>query len=324
MIIVKNLTVSFNGFIAVNEINFMVKPGEVVGILGANGAGKSTTMKSLAGILRPESGYIQIEDHILTNVKEEEKAKQLLGYCPDVGGLVVGATPREHIQLLLSLHNRPEQYDLGLFLVDKIGLSEFIDTPVGGFSHGMSRRLSVVLATLASTKVLILDEPFDGVDPVGVDAIQAIILEAKAAGLAVVVSTHLQNILTRVTDRIIIMHKGTILNSLPSKQLTGKVGEKRYKKMLEEAEAKVNALPEDEGYVATGDVNTGSDTFDDDVMRLTSLASETVQEAANISAEEIKQQSNKQVKKKNKTSKTVEPVKAKKTPTKSTSKTEKA
>lgn len=232
LIKVEDLTVSFNGFVAVNSINFSVAPGEVVGILGSNGAGKSTTMKALAGIIRPESGKITVDSHILTNLREEEKAKRVLGYCPDVGGLVVGATPREHIQLLLSLHKREGDYDLGLYLVEKIGLSEFLDTPVGGFSHGMSRRLSVVLATLASEKVLILDEPFDGVDPIGVDSIEKIIQEAKASGLAVVVCTHLQSILTRVTDKVVIMRKGTILQELPSSELLGKEGEARYKEIL--------------------------------------------------------------------------------------------
>jgi ABC-2 type transport system ATP-binding protein len=240
LITVEDLTVSFNGFVAVDHINFNVESGEVVGILGANGAGKSTTMKSLAGIIRPQEGFIRMDNHVLTNAREEEAAKTLLGYCPDVGGLVVGATPREHIQLLLSLHKRPEDYDLGLYLVEKIGLQEFLDTPVGGFSHGMSRRLSVVLATLASSKVLILDEPFDGVDPVGVDAIEAIIQEGKKAGLAIVVSTHLQNILTRVTDRIIIMRKGRILARVDSKDLQGEEGEKKYKQLLEDAEQKEN------------------------------------------------------------------------------------
>lgn len=237
MISVENLTISFNGFVAVDSINFTVEPGKVVGILGSNGAGKSSTMKALAGIIRPKEGRIVVDGHALTNLKEEERAKSLIGYCPDVGGLVVGTTPREHIQLLLSLHRRKQDYDLGLYLVDKIGLTEFLDTPVGGFSHGMSRRLSVVLATLASSKVLILDEPFDGVDPVGVESIEYIIEEAKKSGLAVVVCTHLQSILTRVSDEIIIMRKGRILSQMPAVELRGKQGERKYKKILENAMA---------------------------------------------------------------------------------------
>ena len=219
-----------------DAINFEVPAGQVIGILGSNGAGKSSTMKALAGIIRPASGAIVIDSHTLTNIKEEERAKRVLGYCPDVGGLVVGATPREHIQLLLSLHKTPEKYARALYLVEQIGLAEFLDTPVGGFSHGMSRRLSVVLATLASSKVLILDEPFDGVDPVGVDSIELIINEAKASGLAVVVCTHLQSILTRVSDNVIIMRKGVILEKMAAEDLRGDAGEEKYKKILADSD----------------------------------------------------------------------------------------
>lgn len=237
MISVDKLKVSFSGFVAVDEISFEVKPGQVIGILGSNGAGKSSTMKALAGIIRPESGSIIVDGHTLTSLKEEEQAKNVIGYCPDVGGLVTGATPREHLQLLLSLHKREEDYDLGLYLIHEIGLDKFIDTPVGGFSHGMSRRLSVVLATLASKKVLILDEPFDGVDPIGVDAIEKIIHEAKQNGLAVVVCTHLQSILTRVVDDLVIMKNGQIVDRLPAADLSGAAGEKLYKDILEKSGA---------------------------------------------------------------------------------------
>lgn len=233
MIKVDNLKVSFSGFVAVDNISFEVKPGQVVGILGSNGAGKSTTMKALAGIIRPESGDITVDGHLLTSLDEEEAARGVIGYCPDVGGLITGNTPREHIQLLLSLHGRREDYDLGLYLVDQIGLDKFLDTPVGGFSHGMSRRLSVILATLASRKVLILDEPFDGVDPIGVDAIEKIIQEAKKNGLAVIVCTHLQSILTRVVDDLVIMKNGKIVDRLPAEQLRGTEGEQKYKEILE-------------------------------------------------------------------------------------------
>jgi ABC-2 type transport system ATP-binding protein len=237
LISVDKLKVSFSGFVAVDEISFDVQPGQVVGILGSNGAGKSSTMKALAGIIRPESGAIIVDGHELTSLKEEEQAKNVIGYCPDVGGLITGATPREHLQLLLSMHKREEDYDLGLYLIHEIGLDKFIDTPVGGFSHGMSRRLSVVLATLASKKVLILDEPFDGVDPIGVDAIEKIIHEAKSNGLAVVVCTHLQSILTRVVDDLVIMKNGNIVDRLPADQLTGAEGERLYKEILEKSGA---------------------------------------------------------------------------------------
>lgn len=229
---VKNLTVKFNGFTAVDSINFDVYGGEVVGILGSNGAGKSSTMKVLSGVMKPSSGEVRIDGHVLTSVNEEEEAKKLIGYCPDVGGLVVGATPRSHVQLLLSLDDRRDNYDKGLYLIDRFGLRQFIDTRVGGFSHGMSRRLSVLLAVLASKKVLILDEPFDGVDPEGEEAITEVVQEAKNAGLAVIVCTHRLDLLTAVTDRIVVMNKGSIIESLPAEQLEGKEGAMKYRNLL--------------------------------------------------------------------------------------------
>lgn len=234
---VDDLKVTFDGFVAVNGISFQVAPGEVLGILGSNGAGKSSTMKALAGIVKPEEGLIRIADASLTSRAEEEYARSLLGYCPDVGGLVVGATPREHLQLLTMMHRDSSKYQTGLALVDLIGLGEFMDTPVGGFSHGMSRRLSVVLATLSARRLLILDEPFDGVDPVGVAAIKGIVKEASHAGLATIICTHLQTLLASTTDRVQVMSHGNILATLPSEELMGVEGEKRYQQMLTDAGA---------------------------------------------------------------------------------------
>jgi ABC-2 type transport system ATP-binding protein len=232
IISLNKVNITFADFTAVKELDMTVFGGEVVGLLGSNGAGKSSTMKAIAGIIKPTGGEILISKLNISNPISSEQAKGLTGYCPDVGGLVVGATPREHIQLLLNLHKKPELYPLSIALVQALGLAEFIDTPVGGFSHGMSRRLSVLLAALSAEKVLILDEPFDGVDPLGVEAINSVIFEAKAAGLAVVVSTHLQPLLTNVSDRIIIMRKGEILHEGSAKEFSGKVGTQRYQRLL--------------------------------------------------------------------------------------------
>lgn len=230
---VQNLTVSFNKFVAVNNITFQAYPGEVLGLLGGNGAGKSTTLKVLGGILKPSEGTVHIDKLDITKSKDINQAKAITGYCPDVGGLINGATPREHIKLLLTLHRKTHLYDEGIRMINTFGLNEFIDTPSSGFSHGMSRRLSVLLATLASQKVLILDEPFDGVDPLGVSAINGVISQAKEAGLAVIVSTHLQDLLVDVSDRIAVMKKSKIISIEPSSKFKGTRGKAYYRKLLE-------------------------------------------------------------------------------------------
>jgi ABC-2 type transport system ATP-binding protein len=232
VVILKDVMIKFADFTAVNKISLTVFPGEVVGVLGGNGAGKSSTLKAIAGIIKPTDGHITVSGLNLSDSISSEQAKGLMGYCPDVGGLVVGATPREHIQLLLNLHKKPELYPLSLALTEALGLAKFIDTPVGGFSHGMSRRLSVLLAALSAEKVLILDEPFDGVDPLGVIAINSVIAEAKAAGLAILVSTHLQPLLTQVSDRVIIMNRGVIIHEDSARRFSGKHGAKKYQGLL--------------------------------------------------------------------------------------------
>lgn len=234
MIEVKNLTVDFNGFTAVNNVSLNVEAGEVLGLLGGNGAGKSTTMKVLGGVLKPTSGSVHIDGLNVSDVRDVDLAKFITGYCPDVGGIIGGATPREHVKLLLTLHKKPYLYDEGVKLVEMFGLTEFIDTPTSGFSHGMSRRLSVLLATLASVKVLILDEPFDGVDPIGVSAINEVIRQAKDNGLAVIVSTHLHDLLIGVSDKVAVMRKSEIVTVEKSEFFVGDEGKKRYLDILEQ------------------------------------------------------------------------------------------
>lgn len=230
---VQNLTVVFNGFTAVKDVSLQVRGGEVLGLLGGNGAGKSTTLKVLGGILKPTSGTVHIDGLDVTSLADIDMAKYITGYCPDVGGIINGATPREHIKLLLTLHKKPFLYDEGIRLVELFGLTEFIDTPSSGFSHGMSRRLSVLLATLASVKVLVLDEPFDGVDPIGVSAINEVILQAKEAGLAVIVSTHLQDLLVDVSDRVAVMRKSQIIAVGTARKFRGRLGKRLYRTLLE-------------------------------------------------------------------------------------------
>lgn len=229
---VQDLKIQYGSNTAVNGISFEIFPGEAVGILGENGAGKSSTMKTLATIAPPSDGSVVIDGHSMTDLRKIDNAKMLLGYCPDVGGLIRSATPREHIGLLLELHGKTEKWQQAVDLLDAFNLLHVIDQPTSGFSHGMSRRLSVILAAIASEKLLILDEPFDGVDPFGVETTIELINQAKKAGLGVVLSTHLQDILVEASDRVIVMEKGKIVAENRSRYFAGKRGKRRYRNLL--------------------------------------------------------------------------------------------
>lgn len=229
---VQNLTVRYGSMTAVDNITFQVPPGTVLGILGSNGAGKSSTLKVLAGVNPPTEGVVSIGGYEITNPREADIARSIVGYCPDVGGLIKTATIREHISLNLALHNKLHLWSQALNLVKLFNLEDFLDSPAAGFSHGMSRRLSVILAALASTSALILDEPFDGVDPKGVDTTMSIINQAKASGLAVVISTHLQSLLVQASDEVLVMKKSTILDKGPATMFQGEDGVQRYRELL--------------------------------------------------------------------------------------------
>lgn len=219
---------------AVNGLSLSVHSGEVLGLLGGNGAGKSSTLRAIAGIQPANDGTIRVAGFDLGRARDVEAARRRVGYCPDTGGLLRTATVREHIGLALALHRQLPEWPAALELVQRFDLQEVLDQPTSGFSHGMSRRLSVLLAVLTAQDVLILDEPFDGVDPLGVAATEAVIREAAARGLAVLVSTHLHSLLVGVADRVAVMVDGSIVATGPAAEFAGTAGESRYATLLRE------------------------------------------------------------------------------------------
>lgn len=230
---INNLVIDYGTLRAVDGITLQVYPGESVGLLGRNGAGKSSTLRVLSTSIPFTSGSISVDGLLLDDDREREMARHIIGYCPDVGGIIRTATIREHIGLTLALHGRVHLWNQALELVDRFNLTDHIDKTAAGLSHGMTRRLSVILATLSSQRLLILDEPFDGVDPTGVETALDLVEEAKESGLAVIISTHLQDILARGCDRILILFEGKIVDQGPSEEFEGAAGKERYKSLIE-------------------------------------------------------------------------------------------
>ena len=156
-------------------------------LVGRNGAGKSTTMRVLAGVVPPTAGT-RHRGRPSTSGPRPLTVKQLTGYCPDVGGLVPRATPWEHLQLSARLRRLTGWEDRARDLLERFELGDVMNRVTGGFSHGMGRRLSVVLAAMHEPQVLLLDEPFDGVDPIGVEATFDVIADAPGARRRVLLS----------------------------------------------------------------------------------------------------------------------------------------
>lgn len=229
---VDDLTIRYGDVTAVNGLNLTLHRGEVLGLLGGNGAGKSSTLRAIAGVNPPTQGVLTVAGHDMGDRKGVEKGRTAVGYCPDVGGLIRQATVREHVALALAFRGATHLWPQAMDMIDKFDLMGVLDRPTTGFSHGMSRRLSVLLAALQARDVLILDEPFDGVDPLGVDATMDAIRDARAAGLGVLVSTHLIDLLVDASDRVAVMVGGQVVAHDDAAAFTGETGKARYADLL--------------------------------------------------------------------------------------------
>jgi ABC-2 type transport system ATP-binding protein len=227
----RSLTVSFGPVTAVDGFDLSVPAGATVALVGRNGAGKSTTLKVLAGVLPPTTGTVKIAG--VDVIRHPDDARERVGYCPDVGGLIPRATPWEHLQLAATLRRMPEGWDQrATELLDRFDLLGEADRITAGFSHGMGRRMSVLLAAFHEPDVLLLDEPFDGVDPLGVDATMQVIRELRATGSAILVSTHLLDLAVQACDEAVVLRRGSVAAAAPSAELKGAAGAERYRALL--------------------------------------------------------------------------------------------
>jgi ABC-2 type transport system ATP-binding protein len=228
---VRDLTVHFGPVLAVDHVDLTLAPGASVALVGRNGAGKSTTLRVLAGVLPPSGGAVTVAG--VDAVRDPSAAKARVGYCPDVGGLIPRATPWEHLQLAATLRHLPAGWERrATDLLDRFDLGGATDRITAGFSHGMGRRMSVVLAAFHEPDVLLLDEPFDGVDPLGVDATLALVEAERDAGAAVLVSTHLVSLAAAACETAVVLRGGQVAGTTSSAALTGPEGEQRYRRML--------------------------------------------------------------------------------------------
>jgi ABC-2 type transport system ATP-binding protein len=228
---IQGLWVRFGAVAAVRGIDLTAEAGRATALLGRNGAGKSTTMRVLAGVVPPTEGVVEVDG---IDVRTDPLAvKRLTGYCPDVGGLVPRATPWEHLQLSARLRRLEDWEDQAHDLLERFELGDVAHRVTSGFSHGMGRRLSVVLATFHQPSVLLLDEPFDGVDPLGVEATLEAIADARARGAAVLVSTHLRDLAVQACETALVLRGGSTVARLRSHELVGEEGAGVYRALLD-------------------------------------------------------------------------------------------
>lgn len=194
---------------ALQSFDLAVGPGEVLGLLGPNGSGKSTALKIALGLIRPDSGEGSVEGSPLGSTVAGERT----GYLPEKGGLSLHLTAAETLEAWLRMQSHlsngsPNRVEVWL---QKVGLREVADQPVSSFSKGMRQRLGMAQALITAPDLLLLDEPFSGVDPIGVDVLIGLIRDAAAGGAAVVLSSHLLHRVDEVCGRVMFLAQGRVL-----------------------------------------------------------------------------------------------------------------
>ena len=185
----------------------------------------------LGGVLPPTSGTVVVDG--IDAARDPSSARASVGYCPDVGGLIPRATIWEHLELSATMRSLgPDWRHRATDLLTAFDLLGAADRITADFSHGMSRRTGVVLAALHRPPVLLLDEPFDGVDPLGVEATMAVIDDLVAGGSTVIVSTHLLPLAVQACSRAVVLAGGRVVSDGPSTELAGVSGAEVYRALL--------------------------------------------------------------------------------------------
>ncbi|NQV73456.1 ABC transporter ATP-binding protein [bacterium] len=196
---------------ALKGIDIEVAQGEIVGILGPNGAGKTTLLKILLGVVSPTSG----SGTILGKPLADEEARRRLGYLPENHRFPPYLTARQTLDIYGRLSHLSDSYrkERIPLLLEEAGLGSWIDTRVGKFSKGMMQRLGLAQATLNDPDILVLDEPTDGVDPVGRREIRDRLRILKQRGKTILINSHLLTEIELICDRVAIMNKGLIVRA---------------------------------------------------------------------------------------------------------------
>ncbi len=210
MIKVEHLTKYFGERLAVDNISFNIAKGDIVGLLGPNAAGKTTTMRMLTGFLMPTKGNAYVDDcNMMTNSLE---GRRLIGYMPESTPLYMDMTVRDYLNFFGRVRGLTPQYTKSRIndVVELCSLEEYIDVQVGKLSRGFKQRVNVAQAVIHNPKVLILDEPTVGIDPIQVTQTRNLI-RALGKEHTVLISTHILPEVSVICNRVIIIHRGRIV-----------------------------------------------------------------------------------------------------------------
>jgi ABC-2 type transport system ATP-binding protein len=219
MIEVKNLGKRYGEKVAVDGLDFVVQPGIVTGFLGPNGAGKSTTMRMIAGLDEPTSGRVLVNGR---DYRAVQAPMAELGILLEARSVHTGRSARNHL-LALAQTNGVSQRRVDE-VIDMVGLGEVARKRVGGFSLGMGQRLGIASALLGDPRVVVLDEPVNGLDPEGVLWIRNLLKGLAAEGRTVFVSSHLMSEMALTATRLVVIGRGRLIADTTVAEFVARAG----------------------------------------------------------------------------------------------------
>jgi len=213
---ISSLTKRFGGVEAVRDLSFRAEPGRVTGFLGPNGAGKSTTLRALLGLIEPTSGTATIDGRPYRDLDEPTKH---VGAVLEDTAFHPGRTGRDHLRVTAALGGHPDRR--ADEVLQTVGLADAGGRRVKGYSLGMRQRLAIAAALIGDPRVLVLDEPANGLDPPGIRWLRELMRSQALAGRTVLVSSHVLAEVAQVVDDVVVIAKGSVRAAGPLAEVLG-------------------------------------------------------------------------------------------------------
>lgn len=201
---INNLTKHYGHFNAISDVSFSIQSGETVGLLGRNGAGKTTTIKCIIGAIEPTDGSVSFDG---------DRSKMSIGYLPEERGLYLSATVYEQLVYFAELNNLEKnkiKSQIEKYL-SRFGIADLVQKKIKTLSKGNQQKVQLISAILHEPDILILDEPFSGLDPVNAELFKSIVNEEKSKGRIIIFSSHRMEDIEELCDRVIMLKKGKVL-----------------------------------------------------------------------------------------------------------------
>ena len=221
MLRIEHFTKRYGGKLAVDDLNLHITPGEIFGFIGHNGAGKTTTLKACCGILRFDQGEIFVNGHSIR--KDPMACKQDLAYIPDNPDLYEFLTGLQYLNFVADIYGvsqadrtaRIREYG------ELLGMTDDLTLPISQCSHGMKQKVAVISALLHKPKLILMDEPFVGLDPLATHQLKNVMAQHCAAGGAIFFSTHVLEVAEKLCHKVAIIKNGKLVAAGPMEEVRG-------------------------------------------------------------------------------------------------------